>query len=333
VIGIPSWCDQSRTFRADTGELVSYGKITKEIAIELLKHKRENRSLSPGNMKSITEVVSEFGWRFTCLGVALDENGRLSDGEHRLSVVAKTGVPLSTIVVIGMTDGARLAMDQGSRRGSQFMAKTNGIKNKNVYSAMVNLVYRYSRSLPMQGFSSGGRSNNVVYDDWMNSGGTAEILNGLTRLSANVYKEVRDMIELRPSVVGFVLAAAAVEGDKFLHDVVNGIRGLDLSSDSPYRKLAKLNKQARSLTDSKGARKRELSKTELNNSRKFNNTWGSPGPEVSTFMTIMNRARFGLPMKVIPPEMDTKFSWWDNGCEWVPTVTVKGIEDMCRRGA
>ena len=92
--------------------------ITPKVAREMLECNTANRDLRPGFVETLTEAWQRGEWRITHQGIAFATDGRLLDGQHRLTFVSelpdKTEVPM--LVTTGLKDEAFDAIDQGKAR-------------------------------------------------------------------------------------------------------------------------------------------------------------------------------------------------------------------------
>ena len=93
-------------------------KITPAIARQMLDCNTSNRPLRPGMVEKLAAAYRRGEWRVTHQGIAFAEDGRLLDGQHRLTFISDlpdgTEVPL--MVTAGLPDSAFEAIDQGKAR-------------------------------------------------------------------------------------------------------------------------------------------------------------------------------------------------------------------------
>ena len=62
-------------------------EVTPELAEEWLKNRAPNRKLRGTVVDSYASDMSAGRWRLTHQGIAFDEAGRISDGQHRLAAI------------------------------------------------------------------------------------------------------------------------------------------------------------------------------------------------------------------------------------------------------
>lgn len=92
--------------------------VTPAVARSWLKHNTDNRPLRPNIVEGFHIAYSRGEWQPTHQGIAFAKNGRLLDGQHRLTFISQ--LPDGSTVPINVTtdldESAFLAIDQGFRR-------------------------------------------------------------------------------------------------------------------------------------------------------------------------------------------------------------------------
>ncbi len=92
--------------------------ITPAIARQMLECNTSNRPLRPGMVEKLAEAYRRGEWRVTHQGIAFSEDGRLLDGQHRLTFISELpdGSEVPVLVTAGLPDDAFDAIDQGKPR-------------------------------------------------------------------------------------------------------------------------------------------------------------------------------------------------------------------------
>jgi len=72
--------------------------ISPDKAVKWLAENTVNRKLRPGKVQQIVNTIKSGKWRITHQGIAFDTNGRLIDGQHRLTAIARAGVTVECVV-------------------------------------------------------------------------------------------------------------------------------------------------------------------------------------------------------------------------------------------
>lgn len=114
--------------------------ITPKRAQLYLERNPNNRPLRKSHVLFLAKQMSLGEWQVTHQGIAFDENGDLSDGQHRLAAIVKVGVPVAMMVTYGVARGKFTAFDTGIGRTN---SDVTGI-NRNVVSVINVLVAVYS---------------------------------------------------------------------------------------------------------------------------------------------------------------------------------------------
>lgn len=92
--------------------------ITPAIARQMLESNTGNRPLRPAHVLNLESAYLRGEWRVTHQGIAFSPDGRLLDGQHRLTFISElpddAAVPL--FVTLGLPDNAFDAIDQGKNK-------------------------------------------------------------------------------------------------------------------------------------------------------------------------------------------------------------------------
>jgi hypothetical protein len=89
-------------------------RITPEVAQRYLDRNLRNRHLVDDRVERFAAIIRRGEWKVTHQGVALDEEGGLVDGQHRLAAIVRANKPVSMFVATGVTDFA--VIDVGKPR-------------------------------------------------------------------------------------------------------------------------------------------------------------------------------------------------------------------------
>jgi hypothetical protein len=123
--------------------------ITPESAQEMLSRGGINRSRSP---KRVTEMAADMRsrqWRLTHQGIALNGDGSVKDGQHRLAAVVESGVAQWFWVFSGITDDDMEVIDTHRPRTIADAMTISGEKTSKSVVAVARSMYwnvRYQRS-------------------------------------------------------------------------------------------------------------------------------------------------------------------------------------------
>lgn len=100
----------------------SIENITPTMAAALLANNKGrdvgNRPYRDRYASKLAEAIKRGEWLLTHQGIAICEDGRLLDGQHRLSAIVKAGITVPLSVSRDVSAEAFYGMDQGARRSS-----------------------------------------------------------------------------------------------------------------------------------------------------------------------------------------------------------------------
>jgi len=76
--------------------------VTPEMAHSYLLHNARHRPIKEKKVNEYMAQMIDGSWKLNGKPIIFDSNGRLLNGQHRLSAVIKAGVPLTTVVIHGV---------------------------------------------------------------------------------------------------------------------------------------------------------------------------------------------------------------------------------------
>lgn len=104
--------------------------VTPQLAAHYLEDQRCNRPLNRRLVAHLATEIAAGRWRCTHQGIALDEEGLLVDGQHRLSAIVAAGIPCRILVSYGVPWESVLdSVDQGVRRTAGQLGTMRGETN------------------------------------------------------------------------------------------------------------------------------------------------------------------------------------------------------------
>jgi hypothetical protein len=102
---------------------LNFETITPEMAQEILKHNTRNRKLSERRVASMCDDMRSGRWVINGQGISISETGRLLDGQHRLTAIVRSGIPITISVCRGAKDDVMPTIDTGKpRKASDVLA-------------------------------------------------------------------------------------------------------------------------------------------------------------------------------------------------------------------
>lgn len=112
-------------------------EISPDLAKLLLEGNSRNRNISPDRVNAISKDILDGKWVFDGAPIRIAENGKLLDGQHRLTAIAKSGVSVQSLVIRGLSDGSAVTMDSGRSRSLGDYLKMTGEKDSAVLATSI----------------------------------------------------------------------------------------------------------------------------------------------------------------------------------------------------
>lgn len=103
--------------------------VTPQIAEKWLETNVHNRALKPVHLEALVNDLESGSWRFNGASIVFDRNGNLTDGQHRLIGVVRTGIAITSVVVRGVEPESQVTQDSGSKRTLGDQLKLAGYPN------------------------------------------------------------------------------------------------------------------------------------------------------------------------------------------------------------
>lgn len=99
---------------------VTFEHITPERAAELLDRNRgDNRNLAASRIARYSKILEKGEWAVTHQGLAIDSDGHLMDGQHRLEAIVNSGKGATMMVCSDMDPEIFHKLDAGLARSAQ----------------------------------------------------------------------------------------------------------------------------------------------------------------------------------------------------------------------
>ena len=124
--------------RENSGKMI---KITPALAKAMLKHNTQNRALSQATVNRYAALIKDGEWAKSSDMISFDSDGTLTNGQHRLEAVVKSGCSIESVIWMGIPHS--VYTDRGKTRSiAEVLDIAEGSPhNPNVVSA-ISLMYR-----------------------------------------------------------------------------------------------------------------------------------------------------------------------------------------------
>ena len=137
--------DEAWIFLKHTEPDVRLISITPELADKILGFNTENRRMRGFAAKDYAATMTEGGWKLTHQGIALDTNGIVQDGQHRLQGIVDSGTTQQFFIFVGMDPAAYTALDIGMKRTYGDTMTRVGHNNAAQLGSCARLVFLFQR--------------------------------------------------------------------------------------------------------------------------------------------------------------------------------------------
>jgi len=117
-------------------------RITPEMAREWLETAEDNyRRIQPKRVQAIASAIVAGGWKYNGESIKFNSDKRLVDGQHRLTAVVQSGIPIVSEVVEGIDEIDEI--DTGKPRTAADVLHRHGYINDRQLAATVSLLIQF----------------------------------------------------------------------------------------------------------------------------------------------------------------------------------------------
>lgn len=120
--------------------------ITVEYATELMKHNFFNRPLNKITVEDYKSQIVRGLWRLNGESIKISDKGNLMDGQHRLTAIIESGIPVKSLVVEGVDEKDFATIDTGRTRTISDLFNIDQVQNASQISAIITAYFRLLRS-------------------------------------------------------------------------------------------------------------------------------------------------------------------------------------------
>lgn len=124
--------------------------ITPKRAAELLTLNTNNRPLNRKHVLFLAQQMLEGNWMQAGDPIRISENGRLLDGQHRLTAIVESDTPVKMLVIMDLADETFQVMDTGRNRTAADMVSLSGQPNATTVAALVKMIIQYRHTSAIQ---------------------------------------------------------------------------------------------------------------------------------------------------------------------------------------
>jgi hypothetical protein len=121
-------------------------KITPDVARTMLDRNTGNRPVDKSVLDRYTMEMKCGRWLNDGAPIRFSKSGRLLDGQHRLSAVCQSGIPIDAVVVCGLDDDAFKTMDTGKARIAADVLGAKGYPHRIAAAAIAAAWFYYTKN-------------------------------------------------------------------------------------------------------------------------------------------------------------------------------------------
>ena len=230
---------------------VSLVYITPEIAQHYLSFNTQNRKESGSSINFLTQQMNKGLFIENGESIVFDKNMKLTDGQHRLMAIIKSGKSYHIPVVKGVNVRSMATYDTGKNRSASDVLSINGFKNASLLSSFIKLIYKYknkgSKSAVALGYKRDEQLNNQQILNYCKD--NYDWLYKIILEVTNIYVKSEIKVVSKSNLCYIVYLIGGKNPDQSVYEFIKNIYGLNRTQETAtsylYGKLykAKINKE------------------------------------------------------------------------------------------
>lgn len=204
--------------------------VTPEIANYLLDKNENNRKLREMKLEQLKSDMRHGRFKRNGESIVIAKDGKLNDGQHRLTAIAHTGLPQHIILVFGVERDSRFTVDMGAARSASDHMSLSGWP----YAAQIATIARNVIAFERTKGDTLGRNGDISNAEVMERGTTDELIKEIAAYVQNYAAKLRAFGG--PTIVGFCYYVMASKRPLQAKTFFEKLRtGVDLDENSPIR--------------------------------------------------------------------------------------------------
>ena len=132
------------------GPFADFHTVTPPIARVILMHNTSNRAIVAAGVAEWSVALRKRAWEENGEPIIIAVTGELNDGQHRLTAVVETGIPLRTLIVVGVSRQSRKTVDTGKKRTPGHVLGMSGVANATLAASALKLLLNFEAGLHLQ---------------------------------------------------------------------------------------------------------------------------------------------------------------------------------------
>lgn len=211
--------------------------ITPEAAARILREANiDNRKLKPRKVEALARDIRAGTFVVTHQGIAFDDEGRLLDGQHRLSAIVLAGKAAQMLVTKNLPRTTRVrgmdlatwdVIDKGIRRSDgEALARKTGVKNGNKLAAVMRVLLKVAEPTAAKDVSLPQIELAIEV-----IGASAEAMVAMSETSRSLYRPTA------PVVAAFVMLHSSPDGAAHAEAMMEEAMNITGGANAPSRAL------------------------------------------------------------------------------------------------
>ena len=166
--------------------------ITPDTAKKLLTKNPNNRNVKDANVLFLVKEIKEDRWVLNGEPIIIDTNGHIVDGQHRLWACVDSDLPISSLIVIGVSPDVLNTIDTGTKRIAKDCLDMHNSANSSLTASTIKLVNQFERGTYSDlGSTNRVMSNQQVIDYYYDN---QNKLDNSINIGMNLYKKCNKII-------------------------------------------------------------------------------------------------------------------------------------------
>jgi hypothetical protein len=124
--------------------------VTRAMAEAWLAARHPNRRILAKRVEELAAIMRQDGWCVNGEPILLDEDGRLLDGQHRLTALVQVGKPLPFLVVTGVPIDVQATLGQAIQRSRADILAMHQQTNTKALAGALGVLWRYDHGLMLE---------------------------------------------------------------------------------------------------------------------------------------------------------------------------------------
>ena len=215
---------------------VEIRNIGKEEALSLLSRKTENRTITEAHVDFLRGEMLNGRFVFNGATIVISKDGKLLDGQHRLTALSETDLRFDLIFVLDANEDVFKTIDTGKNRCAGDILSIENIKNANAIAAMIRKVMDEFRSKRKTGKSGTIKLSNSEVLDYYNK--NKDEIEDAMEMCSRLYNKELKVITLS-NAAAFLILFSRIDKSKaksFIRELFTGVKEDNSNASQTLRK-------------------------------------------------------------------------------------------------